>query len=104
MTTYDVTVTREDDLWVADITGEGLGPAATDVERFADLDTEVRDLIAGLTDADPGSLGLAWRYEIGGEDVTELIASLAVREDRLREATSSRAARPDSAAEGADRP
>lgn len=61
MTTYDVTVTREDDLWVADITGEGLGPAATDVERFADLDTEVRDLIAGLTDADPGSLGLAIR-------------------------------------------
>jgi hypothetical protein len=33
---YDVTVTREDGLWVADIAGEGLGPAATDTERFGD--------------------------------------------------------------------
>ena len=42
MRTYDVTVTREDNLWVADIVEL---TAATDVVRFADLDVEVRDLI-----------------------------------------------------------
>lgn len=81
---YDVTVTREDRLWVADITGEGLGPAATDTERFADLDLEVRDLVAGLTDSDPDSFGLTWRYIINGRDVTAEIERTAAAEAEYR--------------------
>lgn len=48
MTAYHVTVTRDSGLWAAVV--DGLPPhvvGATDVERFADLDVEVRDLIAG---------------------------------------------------------
>lgn len=74
MTSYRVTVTREDGWWVAVV--DGLPPhlaGATDIERFADLDVEVRDLVAGLTDADPDGFGLAWRYVFGDVDVTEQI-------------------------------
>lgn len=87
MTTYGVMVTREDGLWVADIHGEGLGPAATDVERFADLDVEVRDLIAGLTDTDPDSFGLTWQYLISGVDATDMVRALAAAERRFAEAS-----------------
>jgi hypothetical protein len=83
---YEVTVTLEDGLWVADITGEGLGPAATDVARFADLDTEVRDLIAGLTDSDPGEAELSWRYVVGGQDVTTPIEVLILAERNFESA------------------
>ncbi|MGH3899674.1 MAG: hypothetical protein ACRDTA_15810 [Pseudonocardiaceae bacterium] len=38
MNTYDVTVSRKGDLWVADIAGMA---AATNVLRFGDLDVEV---------------------------------------------------------------
>lgn len=69
MTAYDVTVTREDDLWVADIAGLA---AATDVEHFADLEVEVRNLIAGLTDADPADFVINWRYLVNGRDVTRV--------------------------------
>lgn len=58
MTAYNVTVTREDNLWVADIAGL---TAAVDVESFAELDVEVRDLIAGLTDTNPDDFVLNWR-------------------------------------------
>jgi len=68
MTAYDVTVTREDNLWVADIAGL---TAATDVEHFTDLDEEVRDLIAGLTDTDPEDFAINWHYEVNGRDVTD---------------------------------
>ena len=77
MTTYHVTVTREDNLWVAVIAG--LPPnvlGATDVERFADLDTEVMDLIAGLTDTDVDPGDITWRYLFGDRDVTAHIAAL----------------------------
>ena len=83
---YDVTVTREDDLWVADITGEDLGPAATDAARFEDLDAEVRDLIAGLADADPVDLELTWRYILGGQDVTSTVQILLLAEKTLQSA------------------
>lgn len=72
MTTYEVIVTREDNLWVADV--QGLPPhlvGATDVEHFADLDVEVRDLVAGLTDTDPDGITIRWRYEVNGIDVTD---------------------------------
>jgi len=50
MNTYDVTVSREDELWVADI--------------------------AGMTDADPGELEIRWHHR-AGDDVTALIGELA---------------------------
>lgn len=90
MSDYDVTVMREDGLWVAYIEGPGLGPAATDTPRFADLDAEVRDLITGLTGADPESLHLHWRYVIDGADVTETVTRLAEAQIRLRDATIAR--------------
>lgn len=90
MNTYQVTVSREDGLWVADIWGPGLGPAATDTARFADLDAEVRDIIAGLTDANPDEFRLTWRYIIDGADVTPAVAKLMEAEAQLHEATRAR--------------
>lgn len=69
---YHVTVTREDDTWFADVAGLAPGlVGATDVARFADLDVEVCDLVAGLTDTDPDNFGLTWRIVFGATDVTE---------------------------------
>ncbi|MBO0832250.1 MAG: MerR [Actinobacteria bacterium] len=90
MRMYEVTVIREDGVWVADLHGDGLGPAATQTERFADLDVEVRDLIAGLTDTDPDSFGLAWRYVFGGQDVTEIIIDLTGTEHAYAQAVADR--------------
>ncbi len=90
MTSYDVTVTREDNLWVAVV--HGLSPAATDVEHFADLDLEVRDLIAGLTDVDPDEIAIRWRYEFNGRDVTEQLARFMAVESELRERMTEREA------------
>jgi hypothetical protein len=60
-----VTISREDDLWVAVVAD--LPGGATDVEHFADLESEVPDLIAGLTDADPDADGfeIDWHYQHG---------------------------------------
>lgn len=91
MTIYEVTVTRDDGLWAAVI--DGLPPhviGATDVERFGDLEVEVRDLIAGLTDTDPDSFALAWRYVFGGQDVTSLIIDLSGSEHAYAEAAAAR--------------
>jgi len=85
--TYAVTVFREDDLWVADVP-ELI--AATDMFRFADLDVEVRDLVSGLTDADPDSFDLSWRYVAGADDVTELIVELSQVEHTVHSMTSRR--------------
>jgi hypothetical protein len=62
MSSYQVAAARENGLWVADIRGPGLGPAATDTVHFADLEAEVRDLVAGLTGTHPDGLDLTWRY------------------------------------------
>jgi hypothetical protein len=61
MSSYQVGVTRENGLWVADIWAPELGPAATDSVHFADFEAEVRDLIAGLTDSEPDDLEPTWR-------------------------------------------
>jgi hypothetical protein len=90
MTMYEVTVIREDGMWVADIHGAGLGPTATQTDTFAELDTEVRDLIAGLTDTDPDSFGVAWRYVLDGRDVTSVIIDLAESEHAYRDAATAR--------------
>lgn len=63
MNSYDVTVTRDGGLWAATVSGlPSRMVGATDVDCFGDLDIEVRDLIAGLTDAGPDSFALRWRY------------------------------------------
>ncbi len=87
MNTYDVTVSREDELWVADIAGM---TAATDVLRFGDLDVEVRDLIAGLTGADPDEFEIRWHHRAGDDDVTALIGELAEVEAAADTATARR--------------
>lgn len=87
MTTYRVDVTRADGLWVADICGLELGPAATDTVHFDDLEAEVRDLISGLTDADPGEFEVSWRYNIGDADLTPAISRLLEAEVGLQKAT-----------------
>jgi len=69
-----VTVTREDNLWVAVV--DGVPAGATDVERFSELEIEVRDLVAGLTDRGPDRFNLDWRYLPGGIDVTVEIENL----------------------------
>jgi hypothetical protein len=86
MTAYSVTVTREDDLWVAVVEGLPKGViGAADYERFADLHVELPELIADLTDSDPSQFTLTWRYEINGRDVTpELRRFLALDEDLRR--------------------
>lgn len=85
-TAYDVTVTRDDNLWVATV--HDLPPhliGVTDVENFTDLDVEVRDLIAGLTDTDPDDFALNWRYEVNGHDVTDQFHRFLAVESELRE-------------------
>lgn len=84
MNTYHVTVTHQDGSWFADV--DGLAPhliGATDVPRFADLDVEVRDLVAGLTDAGPGDFDLTWRVLFGDVDVTKKVSELARVEEML---------------------
>jgi len=83
MTSYAVTVTRDDNLWVAVI--DGLSPGATDVERLADLEVEVRDLIAGLTDTDPDAFAIHWRYEVNGVDVTDKLGRFLAVDSELRD-------------------
>jgi hypothetical protein len=91
MTTYEVTVRREGGLWAVVI--DGLPPnviGAVDVDRFADLDAEARELIADLTDADPGSFNLFWRFVIGDKDVTVEVTRLRQAEHLLRQASDER--------------
>lgn len=86
-TTYDVTVFREDDLWVADIPQL---TAATDMLQFADLDVEVRDLVSGLTDVDPRSFDLRWRFLAGGDDITDAVVELGQLDSTIRSMTERR--------------
>lgn len=90
MTTFDVTVFREDELWVADIADLGV----TDMFNFAELDPQVRDYISGMTDAEPDSFALRWHFRAGEDEVTAPIeelskveaelAALTARHDELR--------------------
>jgi hypothetical protein len=89
MTSYDVTVTRDDNLWVALVDGVG----ATDVEHFSDLDVEVRDYVAGMTDAEPDDFGIHWRYEVNGRDVTDALSRFMAAERELREVMEAEAAK-----------
>jgi hypothetical protein len=86
MTAYGVTVTREDDLWVAVV--DRLPKGVIRCSRLRTLRRSARrtpELIADLTDSDPSQFTLTWRYEINGRDVTpELRRFLALEEDVRR--------------------
>jgi DNA-directed RNA polymerase specialized sigma24 family protein len=91
MTTYGVTVTRDSGTWAAVV--DGLPPhviGAIDVEHFADLRSEVRDLIAALTETDLDSFGLTWRVIIEGHDVTAEVLALGDAEAALDDALTAR--------------
>jgi hypothetical protein len=91
MTTYEVTVTRDSGLWVASVAGLSSSSfGVTDVEHFTDLDTEVRDLISGLTDRDPDSFDIEWRYMIDGDDVTSVLEAVFGTEIAYRVAEAAR--------------
>lgn len=84
MNTYQVTVSRQDGAWFADV--EGLAPnliGATDVQHFVDLDVEVRDLVGGLTDTGPEEFDLTWKILFGDTDVTQLVSGLEHIEETL---------------------
>ena len=84
---YRVTVEREDQLWTAFVEGLPSGAfGATDTERFADLDDMVRDLIATLTDAEPDSFDLTWRFVQNGVDYTVEIEQAHAASAALHEA------------------
>ena len=57
---YDVIVSREGGFWVAVV--DGVRGGATEARRLANLEVEVRDLLAGLLDADPDALDLRFQF------------------------------------------
>ena len=65
MTSYTVTVSREEPWWVAVVSG--LPGGATESRRLSQLETEVRDVIAGLTDSDEDAFQLDWTYDLSPE-------------------------------------
>lgn len=85
---YSVTVSREDDLWVAVV--EGVPAGATDVERFEELPEAVRDLISTLLDVEPDSFWIDWHYRLGSHDLTDLIEHLREWEDLAERAARNR--------------
>jgi DNA-directed RNA polymerase specialized sigma24 family protein len=79
-----VTVTREDGLWVTVV--DRLAGGATDVEHFDELDTEVRDLVAGLTDTDPHEFDIEWHFQQNDHDYTSALQQLHERESEAENA------------------
>jgi hypothetical protein len=65
MTSYTVRVSREEPWWVA-VVG-GLPGGATEARRLSQLEPEVRDLIAGLTDSSEDAFELDWTYDLPPE-------------------------------------
>ncbi len=59
--TYRVRVSREDGYWVAKV--DGVRGGATEARSLANLDVEVRDLLAGLLDVEDDAFALDWDYE-----------------------------------------
>jgi len=55
---YTVTVIREGKWWIGEVAA--VAGAATETTRLADLEIEVRDLLAGLLDTDDDAFDLAW--------------------------------------------
>lgn len=85
MNAYTVTVTREDNLWVAVVDGLPKGViGAMDYEHFATLHDELPEFIADLTDTEPGQFTIDWRYEVNGHDVTKELRELVEATNQLR--------------------
>lgn len=85
---YTVEIGREDNLWVAVV--RDLPGGVTDVERFDELDVEVRDLIYLLTDEPEGSFGIDWHYVQGERDYTRAVEDLHRWEEQTAEAIANR--------------
>lgn len=66
--TYEVTVTREDNLWVAVAHGlpDGLVGAA-DFDHFTDVEDGMREVIADLLGLSPSDFDVSWHYDFGGD-------------------------------------
>lgn len=85
MSTYTVTVTREDGLWAAVVGGLPAGVVGgTDERRLAELFVSVPDLVAGLVDSTDFSLD--WHIIAGDREVTKPILNAWRRADDLAHA------------------
>jgi hypothetical protein len=85
---YSVTVSREDNLWVAVV--DDLPGGATDVERFDDLHDAVYDLIATLTDSETSEFWVEWKFLQGSYLLFELLRDLRQWERQAEVAVASR--------------
>lgn len=85
MTDYTVTVIRDDDLWAVTIDGLPKNVAGVaDYLHFSEIKDEVPEFIADLTRSAPEDFTITWRYEFGGEDVTEDVIQYLVAEEEFR--------------------
>lgn len=86
MSTFTVTVTREDNLWVAVATDpDGTILGALDFTDFSEVQETMPAFIADMAETDNASPTIAWRYEINGKDVTAEIRHLLAVEAQLHQ-------------------
>lgn len=71
-------------MWASVVSG--LPPrtgVALDIEHFADIEPEIRDAVAAITETGPADFGLRWHVVIDGRDVTAVITALGDAEAAL---------------------
>lgn len=91
MTTYNVTVTHEDNLWVADVANTPSHVVGVmDYEHLADLHADVASFIADLLNVSETEVAVEYHYEVGGRDVTAALRHLLTAEQELRGAQQER--------------
>ena len=90
MTTYTVTVTREENLWVADASSGAVGPAAMDYEHLAELHDDMPSFLADLLGVDENDVVIEYRYVVNERDVTDELGHLLDTERRLHDVTAER--------------
>lgn len=91
MPDYTATVIRDEDLWVVRVSGLPEHVVGTvDYVHFSEIKDEVPEAIADLTDTDPEDFTITWRYEFGGEDVTEDVIQYLVAEEEFRRSQAER--------------
>ncbi|WP_298179307.1 MerR [Saccharomonospora sp.] len=90
-TTYTVTVTRDEDVWLAEATTrDGRPVTALDFDDFDDLHTTMPEAIADMIDTDPADITIDWRYEIMGHDITEPLKAAKAASAELKRVQSKR--------------